>query len=60
MIVSLPNVTFRVIVVRCFIFMYVICLYLYIDYVQMHQQASIKEDISKRHSKRHRLSILKT
>ena len=25
----------------------------------MHQQALIKEDISKRHSKRHRLSILK-
>lgn len=26
----------------------------------MHRQASIKDNISKRHSKRHRLSILKT
>ena len=54
------DVTFGVDVVRCFIFVYIIYLYLYIDYVQTHQQASIKEDISKRHSKRHRLSILKT
>lgn len=56
---STPSVTFGVDVVRCFIFVYIIYLYLYIDYVQMHQQASIKEDISTRHSKRHRLSILK-
>lgn len=47
-----PSGTFGVDVVRCFIFVYVIYLYLYIDYVQMRQQASIKEDISRRPSKR--------
>lgn len=36
MIVSLPNVTFGVDVMRCFISVYIIYLYLYIDYVQMH------------------------
>lgn len=60
MIAFLPNVFFGVSVVRCFISIYIIYLYLYIDCVQMQQQALIKEDISKRHSKRHRLSILKT
>lgn len=55
-----PSVTLGVDVVRCPIFVYIIYLYLYIDYVQTHRQASIKDNISKRHSKRHRLSILKT
>lgn len=58
MIVSLPNVTFGVDIVRCFISVYI--LYLFIDYVQMHQQAAVEEDVSERHSKTHRRSILKT